>query len=236
MTCFSLARWIDAIVAFRRALELGSSDPVVRRMLCEALCRRPASGEDDDGEGAERLWEEAMSTAPDYAPPTITVRWPTTRCRRLPEGHRGLQPRVHGAGLGRPAACARSGLCRPGAVRAGIGGLPRHCGSHRTRPTASRSCSGRSRHSRLRGRRRVLRRADTGGGHIGGFPLPGMGGARTRISRWATTSGRLGTTRRPCPWVRRRRARGGWPDAHWRGTTWMTPSTRRGPASLRPGA
>jgi len=69
MTCFSLERWIDAIVAFRRALELGSSDPVVRQMLCEALCKEARKRlSDDDGEGAERLWEEALAAAPGYAP------------------------------------------------------------------------------------------------------------------------------------------------------------------------
>ena len=55
MTCFSLERWIDAIVAFRRALELGSSDPVVRQMLCEALCKEARKRlSDDDGEGGGR--------------------------------------------------------------------------------------------------------------------------------------------------------------------------------------
>jgi len=68
MTCFALERWVDAVIAFRRAIKLGSRDLVVRRMLAEALCT--VAGErlaDGDTEGAERLWEEAVQTAPGYA-------------------------------------------------------------------------------------------------------------------------------------------------------------------------
>lgn len=67
MVCFALERWIDAVIAFRRAIKLGSRDLVVRRMLAEALCtvadERLADG---DSAGAERLWEEAVQTAPGY--------------------------------------------------------------------------------------------------------------------------------------------------------------------------